>query len=126
MLFKILFIALGGAIGSVLRYATGGFVHRYAPSTFPWGTMGVNLIGSFAIGLMWGFFDRVSGPPLARTFVFIGVLGGFTTFSSYTLETFHLLRDGEVKLALLNMLGANLLGVALVFAGYYLCELILS
>ena len=122
---RVLMIALGGAIGSVLRYVTGGTVHRFMGSTFPWGTLTVNLTGSFLIGFLWAFFDRFSGSSVTRSFVFIGILGGFTTFSSYTLETFNLIRDGEVKLGLWNMLAGNLLGLALVFAGFYLCQLIL-
>jgi CrcB protein len=124
VVYRILFIALGGAIGSVLRYAVGGSVHRFAGSTFPWGTFAVNVSGSFAIGFLWALFDRMSGSTLARSFVFIGILGGYTTFSSYTLETFNLLRDGEIKLGLLNMLAGNIAGVLFVFLGFYLCEMI--
>jgi fluoride exporter len=126
MIYRVLFIALGGAIGSVLRYVAGGTVHRFAGSTFPWGTLAVNATGSFAIGFLWAFFDRVSGSTLTRSFMFIGILGGYTTFSSYTLETFNLLRDGEIKLGLINMFAANIAGIVFVFAGFYLCQLILS
>lgn len=122
---RILAIAAGGAIGSVLRYVMGGTVHRFMGSTFPWGTLGVNLTGSFLIGFLWAYFDRFSGSSVTRSFVFIGVIGGFTTFSSYTLETFNLIRDGEIKLGLWNMLASNIFGLALVFAGFYLCQLIL-
>jgi fluoride exporter len=123
---RILLIALGGAVGSVLRYAAGGTVHRFAGSTFPWGTLAVNATGSFAIGFLWAFFDRVSGSTLARSFMFIGILGGYTTFSSYTLETFNLLRDGEIKLGLINMFAANIAGIVFVFAGFHLCEYLLK
>ncbi len=115
---KLLIIALGGAIGSVARYLASGFTYRFAGSIFPWGTMAVNLSGSFAIGFLWEIFDRSAASPNARLLVFVGFLGGFTTFSSYSLETFNLMRDGEYRLALYNVAVSNLLGVALVFAGF--------
>jgi len=115
---NLLFIGIGGMIGTLLRYAVSGLTYRYFDGVFPWGTLSVNLIGSFAIGFLWGLFERAVILPDVRVFVFIGILGGFTTFSSYTLESFNLLRDGEVKLALMNMLLNNILGIGLVFSGF--------
>ncbi len=116
--FKLLFIGLGGAIGTMLRYGISGLIYRASDSVFPWGTLGVNLIGSFIAGFLWEGFERAAVSPNIRIFTFIGILGGFTTFSSYNLENFNLLRDGEIRLALSNVLISNLLGIALVFIGY--------
>lgn len=118
MILRILLIALGGAIGSVCRYGFGGFVYRLFGTVFPWGTLAVNLIGSLVIGFLWAAFDRAAIGSNMRMFVFGGILGGFTTFSSYTLETFNLLHAGETRLAITNMLVSNLAGVAAVFIGF--------
>ncbi|HDK16823.1 MAG TPA: fluoride efflux transporter CrcB, partial [Nitrospirae bacterium] len=96
---KIILLATGGAIGTVFRYALSGLTYRVFDSVFPWGTLFVNLSGSLVIGLLWGFFEIESLPSNLRSFVFIGILGGFTTFSTFTLESFSMFRDGELKLA---------------------------
>ena len=126
MIVKILLIALGGAIGSVSRYGLGGLVYRLFGSIFPWGTLAVNLIGSFLIGFLWAAFERTAIGSNMRIFVFIGILGGFTTFSSYTLETFNLLREGETRLAITNMLVSNFAGVAAVFIGFVVLRYIIK
>ena len=115
---KLLFIAIGGAIGALLRYATSGVAYKYLGSGFPWGTLCVNLLGAFAIGILWGLSEKISISSDFRTFAFIGVLGSFTTFSSYALETNNLFSDGEIKLALAYVLITNVLGVALVLSGF--------
>lgn len=91
---KLFFIALGGGIGSVLRYAVSGFMSKPYPA-FPWGTLVINLVGSFIIGLLWGLSEKSFFPSEWRHFLFAGVLGGFTTFSAYNLEDFQLLRSGK-------------------------------
>ena len=75
------------------------------------------MLGSFVIGLLWGAFEETTVPPNLRTFLFIGILGAFTTFSSFSLETLNLLRDGEVKLAMANILISAVSGLALCFLG---------
>ena len=117
---KIAIMALGGAVGTVLRYFTAGVVQRYSDGAFPAGTLGVNLIGSLCIGVLWGLFEDMAVSANVRTFLLIGVLGAFTTFSTFTLENFHLLRDGEMKVALMNVLVSNTAGIALVFGGYFM------
>ena len=94
---NIVLVALGSALGGVARFLVTGWVSARVASTFPWGTMTVNLVGSALIGLLAGLGDsqRVGLPPEARTFLMIGVLGGFTTFSSFSLETLRLLHDGD-------------------------------
>ena len=93
-----LLIALGGALGSVGRYWFSGVVARQFGETFPWGTLLVNVSGSFAIGFLAALADpggrRVIGPT-GRQFLMYGICGGYTTFSSFSLQTLELLRDGE-------------------------------
>lgn len=115
---KIMMLAAGGAIGTLLRYSVSGLTHRVMTGMFPWGTLAVNLIGSFIIGLLWGLFEIQNISSNFRTFLFVGILGGFTTFSTFALESLHLMRDGEMKLALSNVLASNILGILLVFAGF--------
>jgi fluoride exporter len=95
---------LGGGAGSALRYWLSGAVYRVASPTFPVGTLVVNIAGCFAIGLLMSVFEeRFVVQPLLRIFLTIGVLGGFTTFSTFSYETIALLRDGSPMAALLNV-----------------------
>ncbi len=116
---KIIVLSLGGVVGVLLRYFTGGAVHKVAGSGFPYGTLVINLVGCFVIGLLWGIFERFEFSSNLRLFLFIGVLGSFTTFSSFGLETFNLFRDNELRLGLYNLLITNVFGVGLVYAGYF-------
>lgn len=123
---KIILLATGGAIGTLLRYSLSGYTYRFFDSMFPWGTLFVNLTGSFAIGTLWGFFEIENLSPNVRNFIFIGLLGGFTTFSTFALENFNLFRDGEIKLLMLNILASNVIGIMLVFGGYSLTKCIIN
>ncbi|MEN8262071.1 MAG: fluoride efflux transporter CrcB [Nitrospirota bacterium] len=123
---KILLLAAGGAVGTLLRYSLSGLTYKLFNGVFPWGTLFVNLAGSFAIGLLWGFFDIENISSNIRNFIFIGVLGGFTTFSTFALENFSMFRDGQIKLALSNILASNIIGIALVFAGFLLSKYIIN
>ncbi len=123
---NLAFVAAGGAVGSMLRYSLSGLVQRASAGMFPWGTMFVNLAGSFLIGLLWGFFEYEDMSPNARNFIFIGILGGFTTFSTFALENMHLFRDGEIKLAFANILASNIFGILLVFAGFFISRYIIN
>ena len=119
-MLKYFLLALGGALGTVLRYIVSGIDYRLADGIFPASTLAVNLAGSLGIGFFWGLFEQVSISPQTRLFIFMGIFGGFTTFSTFSLENFHLLRDGEYKIALLNIILSNLFGIILVFAGYFI------
>jgi CrcB protein len=121
-MFKLFSLMLGGALGTLARYGYGGAVQKLAGGTFPFGTLAINLTGSFFAGLFWALFEDSVTSPVLRVFVFIGILGGFTTFSTYALESFHLLRDGEYKWVVLNLLASNIGGILLVFAGYWLAR----
>ena len=116
---NILLVALGGAFGSVSRYLLGTWIQSVSKSIdFPFGTLTVNLIGCFVIGFLSQLAEaRGVFVSEARAFIFIGILGGFTTFSSFGNDTINLLRDGETFNALANV-GANvILGLALVWLG---------
>ena len=117
---KTLLVGCGGFLGSIARYLLGGAVHRVVQSpVFPFGTLLVNVSGCLAIGFLGGLAEeRGLLSPEARVFLLIGVLGGFTTFSSFGYETFQLLRDGEMLPALLNVLLQVGLGLVGVWAGY--------
>ena len=116
---NILLVALGGAFGSVSRYLLGTWIQSVSRSIdFPYGTLTVNLIGYFVIGFLSQLAEtRGVFTSETRAFVFIGILGGFTTFSSFGNDTINLLRDGETFNALANV-GANvILGLLLVWLG---------
>ncbi|MBI5842819.1 MAG: fluoride efflux transporter CrcB [Chloroflexi bacterium] len=118
-LFSITLVALGGALGSVVRYLLGTWTQSASRSIdFPYGTLMVNLIGCFVIGFLAELAEvRGAFTPESRALVFIGILGGFTTFSSFGNDTINLLRDGETFNAFANI-GANvILGLALVWLG---------
>lgn len=123
---RFLYIAAGGAIGALLRYGIAGLPPRYFSTVFPLGTLTVNFIGCFIIGLLWGTFERVTIAPDARTFLIIGILGAFTTFSSYSLESFNLIREGELRLGLTNILVSNIGCITLCFLGFIASKQLVS
>jgi fluoride exporter len=114
---KLLWIGSGGAVGALLRYAMVMGVHRVFGSAFPWGTLTVNVVGSLLIGVLWAMAEKVSFTAAASAFLFIGVLGAFTTFSTYALESANLFRDGKQLAALVNMLLSNATCIVAVVAG---------
>ena len=118
-MLRILLVGLAGLAGTLCRYWLSGAVSRRYGEAFPFGTFAVNLLGCFAAGLLFHFMqERQTLSETARAAVFVGLLGGFTTFSSYGLQTFTLLREGQLGMAALNVVASNLLGLLLVFAGY--------
>ncbi len=125
-MFKLLFIALGGAAGTLLRYVVSGIGDRFSDGVFPLGTLIVNLSGAFIIGFLWGFFEESNIPSSFRAPIFIGIIGGYTTFSTFALESFNLIRGGEYKIALINILASNIFGIGLVFIGFILAKLFIT
>lgn len=117
-----LLIAIGSACGGVARHAVGLFVAQRWGSAFPWGTLSVNVVGSFAIGICGAFVatQRSPDPNLVRELVMIGFLGGFTTFSAFSLQTLQLFRDGKPGLAVLNVAGSIVCCLVAVWVGYVL------
>ena len=116
-------VGAGGALGAMARHGLNHLVHQRAlGAAFPYGIFIINVAGSFAIGVVAGLVagHRVEMSYAARTFVIVGFLGGFTTFSSFSLDTLALARDGHAGLALLNAAGQVVLSLAAVWAGYRL------
>lgn len=125
-MLKLFNIAIGGAAGALLRYWLSGLAYRFFSGGFPWGTLSVNLVGSLLIGLFWGIFDSIAISQNLKLFIFIGLLGSFTTFSTFSLENFHLLRDGEYWFVFFNVVLSLFLGISLVFIGFFISKLFLG
>lgn len=124
MFEKIVWIAVAGALGTLARYGLAGFVHSVNGASFPWGTLGVNLVGCLLAGLIWSLFEhRLPVTGEVRTIVIIGFVGAFTTFSAIMLETSELLRSAEWVRAGANVLLQNVLGFAALVAGIALGRL---
>lgn len=120
-------IGIGSAVGGMARYWCSGFVADRWGETFPWGTIAVNVIGSFVIGLvatLTGPDGRLMVPSQARLLVMVGLCGGFTTFSSFSLQTLTLVRDGEWAKAGANIVLSVVLCLAAVVLGHLLAALI--
>ena len=116
---NLLRIAIGGAIGAVLRYLLSTFVLRTSGSLFPVGTFVVNVIGCVVFGAIVGAAQhRFVLTPEARLFLLVGVLGGFTTFSSYAYESFTLTQDGQFLAAAVNIVGQVVAGLVGLWVGY--------
>jgi fluoride exporter len=121
---QLLYIAVGGAIGAVLRFLISGLAYDIFGQDFPWGTMVVNMTGCFLIGFLVQMFESMTISPNMRMLVLVGGLGAFTTFSTYALESVNLLRDGQLPVALLNIAASTLLGILFVFLGMALANLL--
>ena len=119
---QMMIVALGGAVGSVARYRLSGWVlHRAIDWTFPLGTFVVNVVGCLCVGLLAGLAVKEDFfSPDVRLLLFTGLMGGFTTFSAFGLETFYLLRRGEYLIAGSNMVLSMGVGMLALFAGYQL------
>lgn len=116
-------IALGGAAGSLLRYLVSGIVQTSSGSFFPLGTLSVNTIGCFIVGITGALFF---GPFLIREEyrlgLMVGILGGFTTFSAFGWETLSMINDGEMVKALANIAANNILGLIAAWTGFHITQ----
>jgi CrcB protein len=111
-------IALAGALGALARYGLDGFIARRAPGAFPWGTFAINVSGSLLLGLAFTLFtERLTVDAWIRGGVTIGFLGAYTTFSTFSLETYRLLEDGALGLALANAVGSLAAGLLALYVG---------
>lgn len=118
---QVLAVAAGGAVGSVLRFWMSTWVHSFAGRGFPYGTLTVNVLGCLAMGFLFVLFmDRLSDNAVLRAGILIGVLGGFTTFSSFSIETFNLIEQGASLKAIANMILSLLLCVSATWVGVLL------
>ncbi|MDZ7927477.1 MAG: fluoride efflux transporter CrcB [Agrobacterium sp.] len=117
-MLNIALVAAGGAIGSVFRYLVGLLSGRLAGTAFPWGTLAVNVAGSFLIGFLVELVARrLNASAEVRLFLVTGVLGGFTTFSSFTLDAAELFERGALSLSAVYILASLFVSIAAVFAG---------
>jgi fluoride exporter len=114
-----LYIALGGAAGALARFGLSSWVHSWGGTAFPWGTFAVNAVGSFLIGVLLRATEAAVAWPELRALLAIGLLGGFTTFSTFSYETAMLLSSGAWGRAALYSLGSVALGLAAVLAGIW-------
>jgi fluoride exporter len=118
-MFKLLAVAFGGSVGAVMRYLIFYYFERFHKSIFPWPTLIVNLLGALIIGLLWGYFDRVFVSTGLRMFIFIGILGSFTTFSTFAFDMVSMIHDGQFRNLIAYFLVSNILGLGLAYAGFY-------
>ncbi len=114
---NVLLVALGGAIGAASRYLLGGWIQGRLGPDFPWGTFIVNVTGSLLIGVVLGLVDRGALSGVARLFLAVGILGGYTTFSTFSYETLKLIEQGNLGATLLNALGQVAAGLVAVYVG---------
>ena len=121
---KYIAVLVGSAIGGLCRYALSNFVYYIIKQpTFPYANLIINVSGSFLLGLLAELFDtRVLVSPVLRVALLTGVLGGYTTFSSFSFESYTLLRDGELLRGIANAAGSVLLGLAAVFVGVRIAQ----
>ena len=118
-------IGIGGFAGAIARYLVDGAVSERTGGAFPWGTLAVNLTGSFVLGLLFALTaERAILPAEIRGPLLIGFIGAYTTFSTFMLESWRLIEDGAITLALANLVGATLLGLLAVAAGLTLGRLL--
>jgi len=124
---QIVAIALGGALGSVGRFLVAGWVGRVLGVNFPWGTLAVNVVGGLVMGLLVGLMAQAwSVSPAIRAFLTVGVLGGFTTFSAFSLETVLLLQRGDILAALAYIASSVALSVGAVWCGLRLIRFVVA
>jgi CrcB protein len=117
-------VGIGGCLGAIARYWLAGLVQRSSNGEFPFGTLAVNVLGCLVLGYVIGLVEyrQLFGPNM-RLFLTVGVLGGFTTFSTFGYETFALLRDNEHWLALANVAANTVVGVVAVVIGWTIAKL---
>ena len=115
---RLLYILLGGAAGAGLRYAVSLGTIRLLGAHFPWATLTVNVLGSLVAGFLWGIVGGTSGDERLHALFFIGLLGAFTTFSTYALDSLRLLQEDRIGEALANVAANNLGALVAVFAGF--------
>ena len=122
---KILIIGLGGFIGAVLRYSISGWVYRIFGNALPWGTLAVNVIGSFILGyFLFMAESRTTISPMWRNFIAIGMMGALTTFSTFAYETFALLQENLFGQVLANVVLNVIITLLAVWAGIALAKAI--
>lgn len=124
MIAELLYVGLGGFVGAILRYGVSGLILKHFKHAFPLGTMTVNVLGCLVLGFLMTIVEdeRHGFPPNARLFVAVGLLGSFTTFSTFGYETVKLLRDGDWKVAVAYVCASLVVGLLAVLGGHGLAR----
>jgi CrcB protein len=122
MIIKLLAVAFGGSIGAVMRFLFYEIIENRFHSDFPWATLTVNLLGSLVIGFLWGYFARTYVSPGMRLLIFVGILGSFTTFSTFAFDNFSLIKSGDYIYLTVYFLATNIFGISLAIGGYLLSK----
>jgi CrcB protein len=120
---QVIAIAVGGALGSVMRYGLSTWVHSFAGRGFPYGTLAVNVLGCLAMGVLFVLLvERMGASAVWRAGLLIGVLGGFTTFSTFSIETFNLIEQGAMTKAAGNIVASLILCIGATWLGVILAR----
>lgn len=120
---NLFLVMIGGAIGAGLRYEVGRASLRLMGPGFPWGTLAVNLAGGLLMGVLAGVLARADGGEPARLLLGVGVLGGFTTFSAFSLDTYNMVTRGQAEFAIAYVVASVVGSIALLFIGLWLARL---
>jgi fluoride exporter len=122
---KLILIAVAGMAGTLSRYWVSGLTYQVMGSKFAYGTLAVNVVGCFLFGLVWALSEeRMAISALTRTFILVGFMGAFTTFSTFAFETMSYLRDSQYLLAFMNMAANCVLGFGAVVSGVWLARIV--
>lgn len=122
---QLLAVAAGGAAGAVLRWLMAGAIQRFTGGAFPWGTFAVNALGSFLLGFLFVWLiERSTASELVRLALTVGMLGAFTTFSTFSLESIRLLQEGALGMAATNVFGQVVVCLVLTWLGIQLARAI--
>jgi len=125
MVKQLAAVAIGGASGAVLRWLMAGAIQRLAGGAFPWGTFAVNALGSFLLGFLFVWLiERSTASELVRLALTVGMLGAFTTFSTYSLESIRLLQEGALGMAAANVMGQVVVCLILTWLGIQIARVI--
>lgn len=124
MAVRVVLVAVGGALGAVCRFVVGTWIAERVSPDFPWSTFLINVTGSFLIGVVFGLVTEGLLSTEARLFLAVGVLGGYTTFSTFSYETLELLLDGNMRAFLFNALGQSAAGLIAVYLGLVLSRIL--
>jgi len=125
-LARLASISLGAIIGSLGRYALNLLIPRETISSFPWNTLITNLLGAFVAGIIAALSTKFNIPKNIKLFIFVGILGAFTSFSAFALENFLLLNTGKLYLAITNIVASNTFGILLFSLGFFMFQFLLS
>ena len=118
----IIIVGAGSFLGGITRYVVSQFMDGKFPGVFPYGTLTINILGCLLIGVLFGFLEKTMLNQEWRIFLATGILGGFTTFSAFSIETYNLIREGHSWMAVLYVLASVVAGLMLTVLGFYLAR----